>query len=324
MIKAAFSFVLTPRFKGYKIYFHNFSYFDSIFILKTLIGYKGVRVIPKFRETRLLSLTIQYLASYNSKTRQVEYKGSVTIYDSMLILPSSLEKLVKAFGDAVMVKAKGMFPHKFCNRADLDWNYEGPVPGIEFFHAPKTLNPFAHISFKARYNEYCSKFQNNWNLKRELLSYCESDAKATHKVIVSFGQRLYDLYTLNYMRYPTLPSMALAIFRIKFLGSTEIPILSGDVDRDIRKSYYGGFVDVYRSFARFVKSYDVNSLYPDAMSRFLMPVGTPIYMEGKHLKLEDIFGFAYVEVTCDVDMHTPILPYKDNRPPFATRYPVGT
>jgi hypothetical protein len=44
-----------------------------------------------------------------------------------------------------------------------------------------------------------------------------------------------------------------------------IPIIGGEIYKDIKEAYYGGFVDVYKPFARFIKSYDINSLYPFAM-----------------------------------------------------------
>lgn len=67
----------------------------------------------------------------------------------------------------------------------------------------------------------------------------------------------------------------------------------GEVERDIRESYTGGAVDVYKAHntipghtilnpkARIpLYYYDVNSLYPFIMSTVAMPVGKPVAFEG--------------------------------------------
>lgn len=46
-------------------------------------------------------------------------------------------------------------------------------------------------------------------------------------------------------------------------------------DTFIRKGYYGGHADVYRSRGNNILYYDVNSLYPFIMKSFSMPAGIP-------------------------------------------------
>jgi hypothetical protein len=56
---------------------------------------------------------------------------------------------------------------------------------------------------------------------------------------------IFDLFKVNIHKYPTLSSLAFAIFRTNFLLPDTIPQISGQVARDIRQSYTGGAVDMY-------------------------------------------------------------------------------
>jgi hypothetical protein len=96
-----------------------------------------------------------------------------------------------------------------------------------------------------------------------------------HQVITAFTKEIYSRFEINILKYPTLPAIAFAIFRSQFMRIENIPIVGGAVYNDIRQSYYGGFVDVYKVYAKNVKSYDVNSLYPSSMKNFKLPVGNP-------------------------------------------------
>jgi len=77
---------LLKEFNSYVIYFHNFSGFDSVFLLKYISKFndKAIVNIVK-RDDKILEISIKL---NNSK---------ITFSDSLLILPSSLEKLAKAF-----------------------------------------------------------------------------------------------------------------------------------------------------------------------------------------------------------------------------------
>jgi hypothetical protein len=56
---------------------------------------------------------------------------------------------------------------------------------------------------------------------------------------------IFNLFGKNIHKYPTLPSLAFAIFRSNFMEENSIPQLSGKIAKDIRTSYTGGAVDVY-------------------------------------------------------------------------------
>ena len=70
------------------------------------------------------------------------------------MLPSSLRKLARAFN----VEDKGIFPYRFVNSLNLD--YEGTVPDFKYFNK---------ITIE-QYNNYLNIFKNKeWNLKMKLL-----------------------------------------------------------------------------------------------------------------------------------------------------------
>jgi hypothetical protein len=56
---------------------------------------------------------------------------------------------------------------------------------------------------------------------------------------------IFELFNKNISHYPTLPSLAFAIYRSNFMEENVIPQLSGKIAKDIRSGYTGGAVDVY-------------------------------------------------------------------------------
>jgi hypothetical protein len=76
------------KYKGYKIYLHNFAKFDSAsayFVLKPLANLGFCSAL--LHNGKLLSLTF----------KSVEMKHPITFKDSYLLLPSSLKKLCDSF-----------------------------------------------------------------------------------------------------------------------------------------------------------------------------------------------------------------------------------
>ena len=89
------------------------------------------------------------------------------------------------------------------------------------------------------------------------------------------------------------------------------PILPYEIDKDIRKSYKGGFTylnDVYKekeTGAGIVL--DVNSLYPSVMMYEKLPFGEPIFFDGKYEN--DILYPLYIQtITCSFDIKDGKIP----------------
>ena|ERR1700692_2156899 len=103
MIYLAMKDICKKKYKGYKIYLHNFSKFDGYFLLKYLsqIGNTSPIILPPpgLGKGRIIS----------TKFSLKDSKYEVTFLDSLLILPSSLRKLCISF-KILSEESKGYFP----------------------------------------------------------------------------------------------------------------------------------------------------------------------------------------------------------------------
>jgi hypothetical protein len=122
---------------------------------------------------------------------------------------------------------------------------------------------------------------------------------------------IFELFKIDVHKYPTLSSLAFAIFRTHFLKFNTIPSLFGKIASDIRQSYTGGAVDMYiPKPINGVKlhCYDVNSLYPFVMKEYPMPTGKPIQFYGDIRKIDpNAFGFFFCEIIAPDNLKHPIL-----------------
>jgi DNA polymerase type B, organellar and viral len=98
MLKSAVQFIMKPKFHNHKIYLHNFSFFDGIFLIKILSQLTDVIIKPLMRDGRIIELKFTFTIASNN--------FNIYFRDSYLILPSSLRKLATNFN----VEAKGAFP----------------------------------------------------------------------------------------------------------------------------------------------------------------------------------------------------------------------
>jgi hypothetical protein len=90
----------------------------------------------------------------------------------------------------------------------------------------------------------------------------------------------------------------------------ELKMVKGELERDIRKAYFGGNVDVYINKITKGYLYDVNAQYPTAMLKD-MPVGDAVL--SLETNLDKIFGFVYGVITCpdEQTLQVPFIKYKD-------------
>jgi DNA polymerase type B, organellar and viral len=286
LILTALRSIMIRKYNGYNIYIHNMAKFDIIFLLKHLV--KLGDVTPIIHNGRIISINLNF-------GKDLEYR--LQFKDSYLILLASLSKLTKGFGVETL---KSIFPFLFVNEDNLD--YTGQVPDIKYFGNNITTSD---------YNIYSSKFDNNWNLRKETIKYCEIDCISLYQVIFKFSELIFSLFGKNIHKYPTLPSLAFAIFRTIFMEENSIPQLSGKIANDIRQSYTGGAVDMYipqNKQGTKIYCYDVNSLYPYVMKEFDMPVGNAIYFEGNIRAIDpNAFGFFFCEIIAPDNIKHPII-----------------
>lgn len=155
-------------------------------------------------------------------------------------------------------------------------------------------------------------------MRTETIKYCELDCVVLYNVIAKFNERIFTTFRADILKYPTLSSLAFAIYRQTFLGDAKIPLISGEMYNFFKEGYTGGAVDVYKPYGQKVYRYDVNSLYPFVMESTPMPVDSPTFFEGdinlaissdgtNSAAQEKPFGIFEVEVTAPENLKTPIL-----------------
>jgi hypothetical protein len=301
MINRAMKDICRKKYKGFRIYLHNFAKFDGYFYLKYLamIGYCD----PIIHKGRIIS----------TKFTMNDSKYELTFMDSLLMLPSSLRKLSKSFS---VENPKGFFPIFLS-----DINYSGAVPPMKYFPIISLLE----------YKEYKESYNKVWNFKDEAIAYCSTDCIALYQIVSKFNELIFDRFKINITKYPTLSSLAFTIFRTHFLTFEEfkfrdvfdidgkiikpiyskIHMLSGKIAANIRQGYTGGATDMYiptLAPGKKIYVYDVNSLYPFVMSKFPYPIGSPTYFEGDISASEDnAFGFFHCKITAPSNLKHPIL-----------------
>ena len=294
MIEAAFNYLSHRKFRSWPVYFHNLNGFDLPFIINVLLKSGRVKVIR--RDSTIIE--IKYYPNVNPK-------NYISIRDSFLLLPGSLDNLSKTFR---VDQPKTAFPHNFVNNHPLD--YIGDRPDQSYWPTGKT--PTGPV--------------NNWVLKTELLDYLQSDVISLWQVIAEFTIEIHRHHHINVLKYLTLPSLAFAIYRSNYydIKDTPISLIHGKVDNAIRQSYFGGLVDAFIPYGENLFKYDINSSYPHSM-KLDMPIGQPTFIDGININLNDpnIFGFYNCEVTTpnNSDDFTPVLPFKSNGKVIT---PIGT
>jgi hypothetical protein len=314
MLRDSIKFLMKRKYDNHKIYLHNFSKFDSTFLLSVITDLSD-SVHPVIRDGKILNLRINFANKYNIYFR-----------DSLLLLPATLNKLAKEF----KVTNKGIFPYSFVNNENISLNYKGEVPNIKFFD---------NIS-ESDYNDYKSNYSScgdtNWYIKEETIKYCEQDCLVLYQIIEKFSEKIYKLFRIDIHQYPTLSSLAFAIFRSNFLKKKNIPLIHGEMFNYIKEGYTGGSVDVYKPCIDSknenskVYRYDVNSLYPFVMKKYPMPTGTPIYFEGDILSVwnndqEKPFGIFDVDIISPENIKIPLLQTRfKTSDGYRTIAPIGT
>lgn len=151
--------------------------------------------------------------------------------------------------------------------------------------------------------------------------YCINDNVLLRKVVNAFNSLIYKV---DITKYPTIPSLAFAIFRSKYLKEGEVGVIpvKSKIYKNIRNSYTGGstnmFIPILPSNKK-IYAYDVNALYPSVMKNNAQAIGNAIYKEiGEGVreltKNSKLFGFFNTEIVAPSDLMYPILQIHYSKP----------
>lgn len=127
--------------------------------------------------------------------------GKLKFRDSMLHMPGSLRNLGKSFK---LNEEKGFFPYLFCTLENFQADYEGEIPGREFFDLPSSCKSSADLeAFNSWYQTWQGK---TWNLKKEILFYLNLDIRVLAGVMRIYHEAAVTLNGVSPVFSPTGPS----------------------------------------------------------------------------------------------------------------------
>lgn len=184
---------------------------------------------------------------------------------------------------------------------------------VEFFDSLKIFPNFSVEKMAEAFNLPISKLEIDYRKYRPInhrltpkeIAYIRNDVE-----IVS--RALKEMFTRGLTKM-TIASNAMTNFKDHFIGfRKKFPILSAEIDADIRNAYRGGFTyanetwqgkEVGRGIVL-----DVNSLYPSCQaSPNKLPYGQPQTFEGEYQE-DDCFPLYFQILTCSFDIKPGKLP----------------
>lgn len=156
-------------------------------------------------------------------------------------------------------------------------------------------------------------------LKIDYKEYREVDHKLTKEEVdyirndVEIMARALKEMFMRGLTRMTIAGDAMNNFKDHFVGfRKKFPLLPYDIDKDIRKSYRGGFTyvnDIWKE-KEVAKGIilDVNSLYPSCMSSpYKLPYGQPKLFEGEY-EYDDIYPLYVQSLTCSFEIKEGKIP----------------
>ena len=173
------------------------------------------------------------------------------------------------------------------------------------FSLAKLTKNFEVESLKGDFDHNKINWDNWEDLKPEWEPYLTNDCLGLHQVMTKFEQFLIENFGVDLHKNITLAQISMRVFRKKHL-KIKIPNYITQED-DIRKSYYGGRTEIFKTYGENLNYYDINSLYPYVMHKYKMPVGVPRLTYA--MRVHE-FGIAHAQVYVPEHIKVPVLPYR--------------
>lgn len=182
---------------------------------------------------------------------------------------------------------------------------------VTIYDSLKILN-FSVEQIAKDFNLPIKKLEIDYKEFREEGHILTEDEIAYIRNDVEIIARALDIMFKENLTKMTIGSDALSSYKqINTNFNNYFPVLPYEIDKDIRKSYKGGFTylnDCYKNKetgAGIVL--DVNSLYPSVMMYERLPFGEPIYYEGEYV--EDKLYPLYIQtISCIFDIKENMIP----------------
>ena len=297
LINKMFKDMFLKGFEGYKFYAHNGKNFDSHFIPSALLRNKD-----RWNELEIKMIKDENNANIELKifNSKIDGKGNkkkvcISLWDSLSILPLSLDKIGKVFN--LGKDGKKIYPYEFVNKYGID--YKGNVPSIKWFVNASNED----------YNELINEYKDReWSVKEYTKLYVTSDVNILYNCLINFGKKVYNEFGVNITKRKTISGLTMLVYQSSFLNinKDKIAILPKSIDSIIRRSYTGGQVQVGAHSCEKAYYYDMNAQYSSILTMD-MPVGNPVLISTN--KLEECFGFVFAKITAPSakELTVPIL-----------------
>lgn len=246
------------------------------------------------------------------------YKNLLNIVNSIYIVKPLIDGENKFISIEISYKYLGP-KMKTAKKITLTWK-----DSLRLF--PGSLESLCkQFNVAGKISKYDMAFNNislfdNPELLERFKEYSLQDSIALYDALMSAQKLYFDNYKVDICSTYSTASLAFKIYRSNFI-TKEIPLLTPDEDRFIRRAYSGGATDYYKACGEELYWYDVNSLYPYAMMGEL-----PYKIVKKHkdlsgVNVKDFKGFVKARVTCPDNIKHPIVAYHTEG---KTVYPTGT
>lgn len=195
------------------------------------------------------------------------------------------------------------------------------VHKVTFIDSLKIL-PFSVEQIAKSFNLPISKLEIDYNKPRDLGHILTNEEKEYIKNDVLIVAKALKILFDDNLTKMTIGSNALSDFKEIITKSKfrhYFPPLDYEVDKDLRKSYKGGFTylnPIYKEKdVENITVLDVNSLYPSVMYEKQLPFGEPIYFNGKY-KEDKVYNLYIQMITCSFEIKEnkiPTIQIKNNK-----------
>lgn len=181
-----------------------------------------------------------------------------------------------------------------CKKTKATWKLSD-----SFFLLPKSLKELGK-NFQIKYMKLDFDVETEKDFKSEKAqAYLKNDCLGLYEILEKFSN-----WGLNGGQLKiTLPSQAMHVFTKNFLDEKLYPV-NREVEDFIRKTYFGGRVEIFKMYGENLNYYDVNSLYPAMMLKD-MPCGAAVETLEFH---KDKIGFYQIDAVIPEKLHIPPLP----------------
>lgn len=182
---------------------------------------------------------------------------------------------------------------------------------VTIYDSLKILN-FSVEKIAKDFNLPIKKLEIDYKAKREINHILTDDEVAYIKNDVEIMARALDILFKMDLTKMTIASNAIGFYKkLNKNFKLYFPELDYSVDENIRRSYKGGFTYLNPIYKEVETSrgivLDVNSLYPSVMKNEKLPIGEPLYFNGKY-ENDKLYNLYVQVISCSFKVKPNMIP----------------